>query len=144
MEELNTFVCLCFTASLSENVIRNDTFHEIIRPVPQRFAVGSAGASRCINTVQSRQRTLINPFKPNEIPCNWTCNRHRWSHVFPKGPGGEVLHRHYEKLSPTESETHVKPEKVRVLQFIPKVLITLVQDRFPPELLVGRFTAGQG
>lgn len=103
-------------ASLSENVIRSDTFHEIIRTIPQRFAVGSAGATRTVSTVQARpQRTLINPFKPNEIPCNWTCNRQRWSHVFPKGPSGEVLHQHYEKLSPAESETRVKPEKVRIL-----------------------------
>ena len=103
-------------ASLSENVMVNGAFHEIIRPVPRRFAVGSAGDRRSENTVQSRpQRTLINPFKPNEIPCNWTCNRHRWSHVFPKGPGGEVLHRHYEKLSPTESETQVKTEKAGVV-----------------------------
>lgn len=101
-------------ASLSENTVVNGTSHEIIRPVPRRFAVGSAGASRHEIPGHSRpQRTLINPFKPNEIPCNWTCNRHRWSHVFPKGPGGEVLHRHYKKLSPAESITQIKTEKSR-------------------------------
>ena len=111
-----TFFHLFPAASLSENVIRNDTFHEIIRPIPQRLAVGSAGAARTVDTVQVRpQRTLINPFKPDRIPCNWICNRHRWSHVFPKGPSGKVLHQHYEQLSPTESEAVVKPEKVRIV-----------------------------
>ena len=106
------------TASLSENAIRNVTQHDLIRPVPQRFAVGSAGAepSGVLSTVQSRpQRTLINPFKPNEIPCNWTCNRHRWAHVFPTGPDGEILHPHYHKLSTAENETQEKLEKVYVL-----------------------------
>jgi len=100
-------------ASLSENVIRGN---EIIRPIPQRFAVGSAGAdpSVLLSAVQTRpQRTLINPFKPNEIPCNWTCNRQRWAHVFPLGPDGEILHRHYHKLSTAENEIHVKLEKSR-------------------------------
>lgn len=108
-------ICPC-TASFSENVIRHDTFHEIIRPVPQRFAVGSAGAPRAVSTIQSRpQRTLVNPFKPDEIPCNWTCGRYRWKHVFPQGTDGEVILRHYEKPSPAESETYVKPEKVCLL-----------------------------
>lgn len=108
-----SFCYFVSSASLSENMVVNGTSHEIIRPVPRRFAVGSAGASRHEIPGHSRpQRTLINPFKPNEIPCNWTCNRHRWSHVFPKGPGGEVLHRHYEKLSPAESNPQIKTDKV--------------------------------
>ena len=63
------------------------------------------------------QRTLINPFKPNQIPCNRTCNKHRWSQVFATGPDGEILHRHYHKLAPAndEAEKTEKPEKVSVL-----------------------------
>jgi len=111
--------------SLPENVTRNDTFHEIIRPITQRFAVGSAGAAHDMNTVQVRpQRTLINPFKPNAIPCNWTCNNHRWSHVFPKGPSGKVLHLHYEQPSPAETETLVKPEKSRDVEEAALAVVT--------------------
>ena len=62
------------------------------------------------------QRTLINPFKPNEIPCNWTCNRHRWSHVFPTGPDGEILHPHYHKLSTDSNDAEVKLQKVPILK----------------------------
>jgi len=117
------FMVFCiFAASLPEKVTRNNTFHEIIRPIPQWLAVGSAGATRAVSTVQARpQRTLINPFKPNKIPCNWTCNSHRWLHVFPKGPSGKVLHQHHEQLSPTESETVVKPEKVGTTKFCLKI-----------------------
>ena len=109
----------CFSASLSENVITNGTQHEIIRPVPRRFAVGSAGADLSVigTAVQTHpQRTLINPFKPNEIPCNWTCNRHRWSHVFPTGPDGEILHPHYHKLSTDSNDAEVKLQKVPILK----------------------------
>ena len=109
----------CFSASLSENVIANGTQHEIIRPVPRRFAVGSAGADLSVidTAVQTHpQRTLINPFKPNEIPCNWTCNRHRWSHVFPTGPDGEILHPHYHKLSTDSNDAEVKLQKVPILK----------------------------
>lgn len=127
------FSLLFLAASLSENVIRGN---EIIRPIPQRFAVGSAGAdpSVLLSAVQTRpQRTLINPFKPNEIPCNWTCNRHRWAHVFPLGPDGEILHRHYHKLSTAENEIHVKLEKVHVhRQYYFTVVTTVITNHSNP------------
>ena len=120
-EDLNSrpWFSHCFSASLSENVISNGTQHEIIRPVPRRFAVGSAGADLSVIDTAAQthpQRTLINPFKPNEIPCNWTCNRHRWSHVFPTGPDGEILHPHYHKLSTDSNDTEVKLQKVPILK----------------------------
>lgn len=120
-EDLNSrpWFSHCFSASLSENVITNGTQHKIIRPVPRRFAVGSAGADLSViyTAVQTHpQRTLINPFKPNEIPCNWTCNRHRWSHVFPTGPDGEILHPHYHKLSTDSNDAEVKLQKVPILK----------------------------
>ncbi|XP_068748692.1 GATOR1 complex protein DEPDC5-like [Montipora capricornis] len=103
-------------ASLSGNVLRNTSQHCIIRPIPQHFGVVSAGANPSLALPMGPvclQRTLINPFKPNEIPCNWSCNRQRWSHAFPTGPDGEILHRHYHKLASDDNEIQEKPEKSR-------------------------------
>lgn len=70
------------------------------------FVVGSVGTVLphfCTNH-RAPQRGLINPFKPSVIPCKWTCNLHRWSNAFPKGPGGESLFRHHTKVTAAGAE----------------------------------------
>lgn len=114
---MDDFVILLFW---QENVSRSFSQCSVTRPVRQRFAVSSADAdpSSVLPKEPVRpQRTLINPFKPNQIPCNRTCNKHRWSQVFATGPDGEILLRHYHKLAPANDETEKteKPEKVSVL-----------------------------
>ena len=63
-----------------------------------RAVVGSADTSQVYN-VGRPQRALVNPFRPNYLPCKLTCNRHRWRHTFPKGPGGEMIQEHHQKIS---------------------------------------------
>lgn len=108
----------CTSQGVFENVSKSTSQCSVTRPVRQRFAVSSADADPSLVLPKEPvrpQRTLINPFKPNQIPCNWICNKHRWSHVFATGPDGEILHRHYHKLAPAndEAEKTEKPEKSR-------------------------------
>ena len=62
-----------------------------------RAVVGSADTSYFYQNVGRPQRSLVNPFRPNYLPCKMTCNRHRWRHTFPKGPGGEMLQEHHHR-----------------------------------------------
>ena len=67
-----------------------------------RTVVGSADTSYFYQNVGRPQRSLVNPFRPNYLPCKMTCNRHRWRHTFPKGPGGEMRQEHHHR-----SDDHV-------------------------------------
>ncbi|XP_073982946.1 GATOR complex protein Iml1 isoform X2 [Rhodnius prolixus] len=40
-------------------------------------------------------RALINPFDPSHITIRLTSNRRRWSHIFPKGPSGQLIQQHH-------------------------------------------------
>ena len=64
-----------------------------------RAVVGSADTSYFYQNVGRPQRSLVNPFRPNYLPCKMTCNRHRWRHTFPKGPGGEMWQEHHHRTS---------------------------------------------
>ncbi|XP_028415172.1 GATOR complex protein DEPDC5-like isoform X2 [Dendronephthya gigantea] len=68
-------------------------------PASSRAVVGSADTSFFYQNVGRPQRSLVNPFRPNYLPCKMTCNRHRWRHTFPKGPGGEMWQEHHHKAS---------------------------------------------
>ncbi|XP_015779436.1 PREDICTED: LOW QUALITY PROTEIN: DEP domain-containing protein 5-like [Acropora digitifera] len=113
----------CTSQGVFEHVSKSTSQCSVTRPVRQRFAVSSADADPSLVLPKEPvrpQRTLINPFKPNQIPChsNWTCNKHRWSQVFATGPDGEILHRHYHKLAPANdaAEKAEKPEKSRSVE----------------------------
>lgn len=45
-------------------------------------------------------RALINPFDPSHVTIKLTSNRRRWSHIFPKGPTGELIQQHHYQAVP--------------------------------------------
>uniref|UniRef100_A0A1B6F1V2 DEP domain-containing protein n=1 Tax=Cuerna arida TaxID=1464854 RepID=A0A1B6F1V2_9HEMI len=46
-------------------------------------------------------RSLINPFDPSHVTIKITSNRRRWSHVFPKGPNGQLIQHHHYQAGPS-------------------------------------------
>jgi hypothetical protein len=47
-------------------------------------------------------RALINPFDPSHVTIKLTSNRRRWSHIFPKGPTGELIQQHHYQAVPNQ------------------------------------------
>ena len=40
-------------------------------------------------------RALINPFDPSHAVIKLTSNRRRWTHIFPRGPTGNLIQQHH-------------------------------------------------
>jgi hypothetical protein len=92
----------CFSISADQDDIdgSSDFLSSYSPPLAShRAVVGSADTSYFYQNVGRPQRSLVNPFRPNYLPCKMTCNRHRWRHTFPKGPGGEMWQEHHHRAS---------------------------------------------
>ena len=102
-----------FSTGINSRKFASDENFEYIDP-SKRLTVGSVGTSYPQFNLDHRgpQRALINPFRPSAIPCKWTCNRHRWSDAFPKGPEGDPLFRHHTKIHLGEIEEKEAPIQV--------------------------------
>ncbi|KAF6203439.1 hypothetical protein GE061_001770 [Apolygus lucorum] len=67
---------------------------------PNRLTVGSTGSAGPqfqvgYQTPSRPGRALINPFDPSHITIKLTSNRRRWTHIFPKGPTGNLIQQHH-------------------------------------------------
>ncbi|BES97244.1 Protein of unknown function (DUF3608) [Nesidiocoris tenuis] len=66
---------------------------------PSRLIVGSTGSTglqyQIGNPPVRPGRALINPFDPSHITIKLTSNRRRWTHIFPKGPTGNLIQQHH-------------------------------------------------
>lgn len=49
-------------------------------------------------------RALINPFDPSHTVIKLTSNRRRWTHIFPRGPTGNLIQQHHFQTGLTKLE----------------------------------------
>lgn len=49
-------------------------------------------------------RALINPFDPSHAVIKLTSNRRRWTHIFPRGPTGNLIQQHHFQSGLTKLE----------------------------------------
>nr|XP_024217178.1 GATOR complex protein DEPDC5 isoform X3 [Halyomorpha halys] len=66
---------------------------------PSRHIGGNSGSPSTHSSHQNIRpgRALINPFDPSHITIKLTSNRRRWTHIFPKGPDGQLIQQHHYK-----------------------------------------------
>ncbi|XP_014258974.1 GATOR complex protein DEPDC5 isoform X2 [Cimex lectularius] len=87
----------------SESLLRGDnTSVSEADSSPSRLLIGSTGSPASgyqpqlhPSSLPRPGRALINPFDPSHITIKLTSNRRRWTHIFPKGPTGQLIQQHH-------------------------------------------------